>query len=334
MKVEERKSYKEIIELIPDAIYKTIEKNREKDFIISERNNRIYFVGSGSSYSVALYGMMLFNQYTDYLVLAMTPRDFIELAHKNSTVVLISQGGWNIDIIEASKKAIELNCKTTAITESEYSEFAKIIGKDRTMFLTLCGEKDCFANSQGVATSFALMLLLLDKIKNTNMSNEYDYYKIYEDSVKQINEYKYKNPNNRFYYALGCGFAKPALHECVLTINEVVLEDCSSDDFKNFTHGKHLLQYLRRENRSMLLFSEQENYPLAKEVKSKLDDIFDEVLLLTSPVPFPYSAFSHLFHVFNLTLILCHIKGRENPCYFQPPDVLLSLYKASPKDNK
>lgn len=327
--MDNRKTYKQLIELAPEAIYKTIEKNRSKTFRRVKDSNRIYFVGSGSSYSVALYGAMLFNQFTNYQAVAVAPREFIELGRSHSTVVLISQGGWNIDIIEASKKAIQLDCICTAVTESEDSEFVKIIGKDNSMMLMLCDEKECFANSQGVVASFAVMLLLLDKVNSTNMSIECDYMTLFNESYEQVHKYKYICPNNRYYYALGTGFAKPALHECVLKTNEVVLEECSADELKNFTHGKHLLQYLKKENRTILLFSDLESLNLTEEVKRKLIPIFDEVLMYSSSVPFPWSAFSHLFHVFNLTCYLCELKGKTKPCYFDPPQVLLDLYKAN-----
>ena len=165
-----RLTYKEIIMNAPDAIYKTLEYNKEKKFRISNESNKVYFIGSGSSYSVALYGGMLFNQYTDYQTFAMSPREFIELGHPKSTVILISQGGWNVDIIDVAKKAISDGCMCTAITESLDSPFASIIGEQNIMQLKLEGEKECFANSQGVVAACAIVLQFLDKIKSTDFA--------------------------------------------------------------------------------------------------------------------------------------------------------------------
>ncbi len=330
MEEKEKMTYRKLIELMPNAIYDTLTYNKNFKFNISLKSRKIYFIGSGSSYSVAIYGSMLFNQYTDFQTFAITPREFIEIGVSNSTVVIISQGGTNVDIIEATNKAIQRNCTCVAVTADKKSKLAILVGEGNIIKLCLNGEEECFVNSQGTAASFASMLLLLDKINNTDMCKEFDFYRIFQESSKEVIKQQYLSPNNRFYYVLGSGFARPALHECVLKINEAVQEDSFCDEFKNFTHGKHIQQYLKKENRTFILFENMENKELVKIVKQNLQEIFDEVVVFKTSIPFPYSTFSHLFSAIILTCVLCEKKGIPDPCNFLPPECLLKLYKANP----
>ena len=316
--------------MTPRAIQHTLAENDTSIFKRLTMLKRIYFVGSGSSYSVALYGALLINQFTEYFAYAMPPREFIELGHENTAVVLISQGGTNVDIIDATKKAVELNCEMIAITASEHSELVEIVGVKNILFLKLFSEEDCFVNSQGVGASFALMLSILDYINSTKLCDRYDYHHLFQQSREQVLQHNYLDPNERHYYALGNGFAKPALHECVLKMSEVVLSECLADDIKNFTHGKHLLPYLMRNTWSFLIYANQENLPLAKSVATSLQSIFDEVHIFISYVPYPWSALSHLFHTFIISQYFCDIKGLSDPINFRPPEALISLYKTRP----
>ncbi len=311
----------------PNIIKDTLKKHKGIIFNKSEKTKRIYFIGSGSSFSVAMYGAMLFNHYTDSQAFCLAPREFIELGKKESTVFLLSEGGYNVDIIAAAKKSISLDCDTMVITANTTSPLVDVVGSKNVILLSTRGEDNAFVNSQGTISSFIIMLLLLESFINENLSDKYDFVQMFEECLKQVNSYQYKKPNGRFYYLLGSSFARPMMNEGLLKINEAVQEDCCIEEIKNFTHGKHVLQYLRKENRTFVIFENLENKDLVKIMEKKLKNIFDEVIVFKSKVPHPYSTISHLFSILLFTNELCILKGISDPCKYIPPDCLIDLYK-------
>jgi hypothetical protein len=118
----------------------------------------------------------------------------------------------------------------------------------------LAGAEECFSNSKGVAATFALLLKIVGDVSRTDL--------LKVDAGFQVAQQELLLPTGRRYLALASGFSRPSTNECALKINEAVLEECQTEELKNFTHGKHLLPYLDRSSWSFILFSTPESLPM------------------------------------------------------------------------
>lgn len=124
---------KEIIEQ-PVAAAKTLEYLREnQDELLgffSDSNKKILFIARGTSDNVANYGIFGFPIFLGRQSYSLSPSLLnnysVNMDLSDSLVISISQSGETNEIVDATKKAINLGAKVLAITNSGNSTLAQI----------------------------------------------------------------------------------------------------------------------------------------------------------------------------------------------------------------
>ncbi len=116
----------------PEAIHKLVNGNSEitdaLKYLIDQKINHIYLVGSGTSYSVALTCVSLLEKMLNIPVYAFSSMEFVDnviILEDNSLVIGLSQAGQSNSTIQALDKARINGCLTIVVTSNKNSPIVK-----------------------------------------------------------------------------------------------------------------------------------------------------------------------------------------------------------------
>jgi glucosamine 6-phosphate synthetase-like amidotransferase/phosphosugar isomerase protein len=147
----------------PDRLKDLLESNQLKilmgkhDF---SKLRRIFFVGSGTSYNIAMIVKWYYEKLSNIEVFCYTPGEFLEGMQKKGNdgclVIAVSQTGTSFSTIKAVKEAKRLGHKVLTITERKDTPIAKL-GDYYLNFL--CGLENCNAKTKGFSNSLTLLQL-------------------------------------------------------------------------------------------------------------------------------------------------------------------------------
>ena len=204
--------------------------------------DRVYFVGSGSSYHVSLYGSILIRN-TGKDALAIQPQDILDFKHiirKNDLVILISQSGETADVIYYLKQIPE-NMKI-GIINVEHSYLANNVNMLIPMSV---GTERAVAATKSVSNSMMIVTYLYLFLSGRTASLDMDThlldlnkFNLVVPSVEnKINEIAELLKNESHLFITGAGKEYILAMEGALKIKEVTYIHAEALDIVSLKHG-------------------------------------------------------------------------------------------------
>lgn len=226
-------------------------KNEIIELFKQSRNNKIFFIGAGTSYHAALTGSYFFNEIAGIPVIAVNPggfrSQFINSLNKNDILVFISQSGETkdlVDIINDVKKSYK-NIIVISIVNNENSTIPQ--EKSEFYLPILCGPEIAVAATKSFTNQILLFYLLALSLKYDDRKVKAKINKV-KSSIKYVlDNYKIDITN-----IANMLFLKPSIHilatsliglanEGALKIREVVLNHAQGFDAAEFKHGPNTI---------------------------------------------------------------------------------------------
>ncbi|MFA7702417.1 MAG: SIS domain-containing protein [Patescibacteria group bacterium] len=225
----------------------TVNINLSKYRKINFKKAPFYFVGSGSSFSVALFARNLFSHYTNIPCFAYTVYDYLNFAKSGGTVFIISQSGSTPDVLSAISWAQKMNSQIFAVSsaspDNKNNNLFKFLKVDQ-VFNINCRIEDAFINSVSPLVSCLIFIEILNFYKkgifNNFLKNKNIFQYLFNNSLKKFAALKFMDPNGKHFICLGSGLSGAAVNELDLKINEAILEDSEKSELKDYTHGRFL----------------------------------------------------------------------------------------------
>lgn len=274
-----------------------------KKTMSSNAANRVYLVGSGASFCVALLGAILLNQFTDAFAIPTTPYDYVALSKPESSIILISFGGNNPDIISALKRARDAASREIhVITGSSRSQLAREAQSIQNAFLHLTSSKlsdSGFVSTQGMLSCASLLVGFLAKSFGFDSEQLLNFFN-HQNMITMFSQAKADVANSMVepwqafdemsspphLVVLGSGWAWPAVADFESKITEGAVCTIEISELKNYTHGRYLNAYRNKESRVFVLFELPSDNRLIRFLKEKLSNDFP-VITLTSKLSPP-----------------------------------------------
>lgn len=228
------------VNLIPKAIQETYNHNHE--FKPLPKNiGKIYAIGSGSSYSQAIYTQQLFKKYLNIPVFYDNPYSFVKNTEINSNDVLIhvtqeAKRNDNICPVEFANK----NGAHTILFTSKETELSKKCNE--VYWFAPEFEKILVASTSYVSAHMAILKWINSQLKFKELPQiSIDIDKIITNTKKALN-HKF-NVYPEFTTFLYAGWSKSVAIEGALKVNECMLIGSESYELKHYSHGKHFVSY-------------------------------------------------------------------------------------------
>ncbi len=254
------------------------------------KGERIYFVGSGASYSVAHLGALFLNHYSsDSFGIPITPYEYVSLSKPSSSVVLISFGGENPDILSTLERATDLKSSEihviTGSAESTLAQRTKAIGgsvhnissriKD-SGFVSSAGMLSCASTLLG----FLTQSLRVDIPGSSQFMSLQDLTGLFQSAKREIAS-KFQElaetldrTQPMHFVVLGSGWAWPAVIDLEARMTEGAVATSEISELKNYTHGRYLNAYRNKKSRFFIVFSMPQDWRLVRFLRDKLSKEF------------------------------------------------------------
>ncbi len=296
--------YEQKIDSAPWAMASSYQEGISSKTIMSAPDgHRVYLVGSGASFCVALLGAFLLNQLTESFAVATTPYDYVSLSKPGSSVVLISFGGNNPDIVSALKRARDTGSREIHIlTGSNRSQLAREGESVPNSFVHCVSAKvsdSGFVSTQGMLSCASLLVGFLMKsfsIESQDVSDFFGLQNLTNVFIKAKSDVAMSMAEAWHTFdemappphlvALGSGWAWPAVTDFESKITEGAVCTIEVSELKNYTHGRYLNAYSNKDSRVFVLFGMPSDDRLIRFLKEKLSRDFP-VIKVTTEMPPP-----------------------------------------------
>lgn len=237
-----------------DAVKHTFPLNRNIARLPLKSGGKIYVVGSGSSYSNALYFEMLFEKYFSYPVLVHAPYSFVRQEQPTSKDVLIhiTQEAKRNDNRSPLEYAAKRGMKSILFTSKE-TELSKLA--DEVYYFAPETEKILVASMSYMAANALVLQYIASQAKVHKQ--KFFRYNISEiaRSVKSALKAKFQY-GDYFTVFMYSGFGESVAVEGALKVNECLLQDAESYEIKHYSHGKHFQSHKRKRVFNVLFYPE------------------------------------------------------------------------------
>lgn len=298
--------YEEKVDSAPWAMSTSfLSGTRSGEFFSRVLGQRLYVVGSGASYSVAVFGALLTNQLTDCIGIATTPYEYISLAKPASSAVLISFGGENRDILSALEKARDLHSSEihvfTGKNESTLARYAKGTPKAHVHHVSSRVTDSGFVSTTGMLACVSMLVGVLAKsfrFDTLDLSEFFGLQSLSETflraktevitSFRKVSESLDRDQPTHI-VALGSGWAWPAVVDFEARMTEGAVCTTEISELKNYTHGRYLNAYRNKASRFFVIFGLPSDARLVRFLKEKLSRDFP-VLVANSQLEPPAGA--------------------------------------------
>lgn len=197
----------------------------------------IYFVGSGGSLSACHFGVSLMEQQGKFAK-ALTPLELHNVRNTigNSSIVFISAGGRNSDILFAFQTSIKYEAKKVISIcmklDSKLSELSRNFTLSRIYEYELPVGKDGFLATNSLVSYFVLLNHAFGYKGNENIA-------IKSFEKKSIQNFLCSLKKDTTITVLYGGWGKSAAYDIESKSVEAALFPILLADFRNFGHGRH-----------------------------------------------------------------------------------------------
>lgn len=208
-------------------------------FVEMSAKTPLYVIGSGGSFSATTFTSIL-HQHVGIIARCLTPLEFLEYENidKNSSVLIITAGGNNTDILSSFEKAVSLKLKNIGIlcasVNNKLTRRASKIANVLVHAVKLPTGRDGFlATNSLVAT-----LIWLTRAYIESFSLPYEIPRFSELDIKTKKEFK-KFQNKETLVLLYDNWGKTAAIDAESKLIEAGLVNVQMADYRNFAHGRH-----------------------------------------------------------------------------------------------
>jgi sugar/nucleoside kinase (ribokinase family) len=250
---------------------------------------RVYFVGSGASFSVALLGALLLNQLTDNIGVAITPYEYASLSRADSSVVLISFGGENSDVLSALAKAKDLGSSEihviTGKSESTLARAAVTAGGQIHHVSSRVIDAG-FVSTVGMLSCMSMLVGVLAESLQTNTETISEFFSLqnltetFQRAKKEVAagfaevSDALDREEQMHLVVLGSGWSWPAVVDFEARMTEGAVCTTEISELKNYTHGRYLNAYRNKSSRAFIIFGLPSDAKLTRFLKEKLSKDF------------------------------------------------------------
>lgn len=248
--------------------------------IISNIDSPIYFVGSGGSLSACLYGVALVEE-KGFFAKALTPLELFNVKNtiRNASVIFISAGGKNSDILFGFKTAINFEAKSIiSICMQSGSKLAELSNKysiSNIYEYSLPVGKDGFLATNSLIAYFTILY----KVFSTSTSKK-SFHK--PDILKDINSFTSSLNTNSSITVLYNGFSKPIAYDIESKSIEAALYPILLSDYRNFGHGRHHWFAKKSESAAIICLATPNDEFLARKTIDSIPNDIPKLLLKTN----------------------------------------------------
>ncbi len=204
-----------------------------------KKTKKMYVIGSGSSYNVALVAKYLISKYCGFIVESIVAGEFIFLPDikANYLLLVISQSGETADIIDAVDAANKLNMCVISIVNT----LTSLLTQKSTYSVGInCGPEIGVAATKSFTAQLITIYKLVEKLSKKNLIDPNEL----SESILNILSTKLeiftiakklKNVCNM--YVLGRGMHYPVAAECALKLKELAYIHAESIVGSELKHG-------------------------------------------------------------------------------------------------
>lgn len=247
---------------------------------IREKNSIL--IGSGGSFSTAIFGETLYIHSLGILAKALTPYEFegINEFKNNTNIWLISHGGGNTDILGAALHLKDINLtNATIFTSTKNSKLADLANQYNWNKIFIQVQERNFVSIIGFLSQISALAGILAPDSEIEKIEEYlsekNIQKVFRMSGISMEDLAHKIvPNEEFIQnlhivGLARGWGWPALIDLESKIVEGGICTIEITELKNFTHGRYINTY-GRQNRCVILYKSPDDNELVEFLAKKL----------------------------------------------------------------
>ncbi|MDE1770754.1 MAG: hypothetical protein KGI28_09450, partial [Thaumarchaeota archaeon] len=311
-------------------------------FIKKSEKTPLYVIGSGGSFSATTFASLL-HQEIGTIAKCITPLEFLEYEKidSNCSVLIITAGGNNSDILASFDKAVSLKPKNLGILcASENNKLTRKASKIPNVFihaLKLPTGKDGFlATNSLIAT---LVWLCRSYIESYSLPYEIPQLsqlvfqgkseqKFYEELNKQFDKFHDKETIVLLYDK----WSKTSAIDSESKLVEAGLVNVQLSDYRNFAHGRHNWLDKNKEKTCLLALITPQSRELATKTL-KLIPAYIPTSSITTNYDGPIATIALLIQIFYLVKFFGDVR-KIDPGRPGVPDFGSKIYHLSiPKSN-
>ena len=232
--------FSEHVALVPTAVTDTLGK--VQNFLPLHRTGKIYVVGSGSSYSQAVYLCQLINDHLPQTAIYINPYSFVRHTRftDQDTCIQFTQEGKRNDNICPLRYAKHQGGKTILFTSRNDTPLAR--EADEVYWYAPETDKVVVA-SMSYASGYAAALNYVNvQLRSMNLPEIKIEKERLSEKMRTAMEVEYTTSSD-FSVFLYAGYAASVAIEGALKVNECVLQDSEAYEIKHYSHGKHFVSW-------------------------------------------------------------------------------------------
>jgi glucosamine--fructose-6-phosphate aminotransferase (isomerizing) len=231
-KESEKKKYahymiKEIKEepVVAEHLVHSLETDQKPQLIKLKKaidsSKRVYIVAAGTSFHAGMVGNHFLNQYgIKSSCWIASEFDVPQMVDKDTLVIIITQSGETMDIVEAVKHAKEKGAKVASIVNVPFSTIQRM---SDISINSMAGQEICVAATKSYVNQVIIMLALAKlygyDIHLHNLPHNIE--KSFRQNEQKVKEIAKKIKNKEHMYVLGRGLCYAAALEIALKIKEI-----------------------------------------------------------------------------------------------------------------
>ncbi len=237
--------FKEHVKCIDRAVVDTLEA--KQDFQPLSTSGRTFIVGSGSSYSQAIFLAQLLNYKTSVNAFYLNPYEFVRHTTVNpgDSCIHFSQEAKRNDNISPIAFAKSKGARTILFSSKSRQQLRSDVSAivDELYWFAPETEKVLVA-SMSYISGYAAAINYVNSQIQYQKSSEPIYYQV-DDVVSAMRKAEGQEMllSNDFVSFLYAGFGKSVAVEGALKVNECYLRDSESYEIKHYSHGKHFVSW-------------------------------------------------------------------------------------------
>ena len=313
------KPYTQELEKIPDT-YDWAKETPIDDlieFVKRSKDTPLYVIGSGGSFSATTF-VSLLHQHIGRIARCVTPLEFLEFENidSNCSVLIVTAGGNNTDILSAFDKAVEINPKNLGIVcasvNNKLTKKASQIKNVLVHAVKLPTRKDGFlATNSLVATlvwtcrAYIHVSSLSYPLPNINdlVFQEQTELEFEEKIFHQLENFV----NCKTVVCLYDNWGKTAATDTESKLVEAGLANVQLADYRNFAHGRHNWLDKNKEDSCLIALVNPNCGELAKKTLKLIPEYIPKIALSTN-YEGPVGAISLLIQILYIVKFFGNIR--------------------------
>ncbi|MDI6884785.1 MAG: PfkB family carbohydrate kinase [archaeon] len=244
------------------------------------KSTPLLFIGSGGSFSAAVFGEQLLFSLRGNPARAIPPYELESISTPLNEIlpVLISYRGSNPDILRSFDKLRALRVTNGLVfTSDPDSELSKRAGDSGWQVFIVSKHRQGFVATVGyLATLGSLLAIFAPNNLKEDLDQLFEYknlssiFKAADFRAREMCEGLSGSPSNYHFIALGSGWARPALVDLESKFVEGGIATIEYSELKNFTHGRYISAYRHRSNKIAVILRCPPYNDLANTIKKYL----------------------------------------------------------------